>query len=57
MDVNLTQALEIASRVNIYAYDAYIIACALNQNCSLLTLDGGLSYAAQAMGVKVLEVK
>jgi predicted nucleic acid-binding protein len=57
IDVDLTQALELASRLNIYAYDAYIIACALNQNCSLLTLDGGLSYAAIAAGVNVLEVK
>ena len=57
IDVDLTQALELASRLNIYAYDAYIIACASNQNCSLLTLDAGLSYAAKAAGVNVLEVK
>lgn len=56
MDIDLTQALEIASRLNIYAYDAHIIACALNQGCSLLTLDGGLSYAAKAAGVNVMEV-
>jgi predicted nucleic acid-binding protein len=56
MDIDLTQALEIASRLNIYAYDAYFIACALNQKCSLLTLDGGLSYAAKAAGVNVMEV-
>jgi len=56
LDVDLTQALEIAGRLNIYAYDAYIIACALKQNCPLLTLDGGLSYAAKAAGVNVLEV-
>ena len=57
IDVDLTQALELASRLNIYAYDAYIIACASNQNCSLLTLDAGLSNAAKAAGVNVLEVK
>ena len=57
IDVDLTQALELASRLDIYAYDAYIIACASNQNCSLLTLDAGLSYAAKAAGVNVLEVK
>jgi predicted nucleic acid-binding protein len=56
MDVDLTQTIEIASRLNLYAYDAYIIACALNQNCPLLTLDGGLSYAAKVAGVKVVEV-
>lgn len=56
VDINLSQALELASRLNIYAYDAYVIACALNQNCSLLTLDGGLSYAAKAAGVNMVEV-
>lgn len=56
MEIDLTQALEIASRLNIYAYDAYIIACALNQKCSLLTLDGGLSHAAKAVGINVMEV-
>src|SRR5687767_9614755 len=39
LDVDLTQALELAGRLNIYAYDSYIIACAVNQNCSLLSLD------------------
>ncbi len=56
VDINLLQALEIASRLNIYAYDACVIACALRQGCPLLTLDGGLSYAAKAAGVSVVEV-
>lgn len=56
VDVELKQALELASRLKIYAYDAYVIACALNYSCPLLTLDGGLSYAATAAGVTVLEV-
>ncbi len=56
VDINLLQALEIASRLNVYAYDAYVIACALHQDCPLLTLDGGLSYAAKAAGVDVVEV-
>lgn len=57
VEVDLIQALELANQLHIYAYDAYIIACALNQNCSLLTLDGGLSHAAKTAGVNVLEVK
>ncbi len=56
IDVDLSQALELAGRLNIYAYDAYVIACALNQSCPLLTLDGGLSYAAKAAGVNVVGV-
>lgn len=57
IDVDLSQALEVAGRLNIYAYDAYVIACALHQSCPLLTLDGGLRYAAKAAGVNVVEVK
>ena len=56
VDVDLRQALELADRLKIYAYDAYVIACTINEGCELLTLDGGLSYAAKAAGVTVIEV-
>ena len=56
VDVDLKQALEIVDKHKVYAYDAYIIACALNRSCPLLTLDGGLAYAAQAAGVEVWEI-
>ncbi len=57
VDVDLKQALEIVERHKVYAYDAYLIACAIQRGCPLLTLDGGLSYAAKAAGVEVWEVK
>jgi len=57
VDVDLVQAVELASRLNIYAYDAYIIAAALNQDCPLLSLHSGLKHAAKAVGASVLEVK
>ena len=57
VEIDLEQALELANRHKIYAYDAYVIACAVNQSCALLTLDGGLSYAAKAAGIEVMEVK
>ena len=56
IDVDLKQTLEIVDRHKVYAYDAYMIACALNRHCPLLTLDGGLIYAAKAAGVEVWEV-
>lgn len=56
VDVSLKQSLELSDRLKIYAYDAYLIACALTQGCALVTLDGGLSYAAKAAGVTVVEV-
>ena len=55
LDVDLKQALEMVDKHKIYAYDAYMIACALNRNCPLLTLDGGLAYAAKAAGIEVWE--
>ena len=56
VDVDLIQAVKLAAQLNIYAYDAYIIACAINQNCPLLSLDSGLIRAAKAVGVDILEV-
>jgi len=56
MEVDLVQAVELASQLNIYAYDAYIIACAINHKCPLLSLDTGLVRAAKAIGIDVLEV-
>lgn len=55
VDVDLKEALEIVDKHKVYAYDAYMIACALTRNCPLLTLDGGLAYAAKAAGAEVWE--
>lgn len=38
MRSNLTLALEIAAEHGLYAYDAYLITCALGQRAPLLTL-------------------
>lgn len=56
VDVDLDRALEIASASRIYAYDAYMIACALDHKAALLTLDRALSRHARALGVAVLEI-
>lgn len=56
LDVDLQDALKIVDKHKVYAYDAYMIACALSRDCPLLTLDGGLIYAASAAGVEVWEV-
>jgi predicted nucleic acid-binding protein len=56
LDVDLEEALDLAAQLDIYAYDAYVIAAARNRNCSLLSLDGGLLHAAKVAGVPVLEV-
>ena len=56
VDVDLVQAIDLGSRLNIYAYDAYIIACAIHQKCPLISLDQGLIQAAKRVGVEILEV-
>ena len=55
VDIDLEQALELVDKHKVYAYDAYMIACALDRGCPLLTLDGGLVFAARAAGVEVWE--
>ena len=56
-DVPLDSALEISAEQGIYAYDAYVIACARRYRCPLLTLDRGLERAAAAAGADVIEVE
>jgi predicted nucleic acid-binding protein len=41
MEGSLRQAVELSAKLNIYAYDAYVIACAINQKAPILTRDGG----------------
>ncbi len=55
-DLALEQAVELAARLNIYAYDAYLIACAVNQRAPILTLDSGLRARARELKLDVLEV-
>ncbi len=57
VDVELEQTLEIAQTANIYAYDAYLISCALKYRSPLISLDRGLVNSAKQMKVKVMEVK
>ncbi len=56
MNIDLDTALAVAARYDVYAYDAYMIACAREQGCPLLTLDRGLVHAAKQANVTVAEV-
>ena len=55
-DLALKQAVELSARLSIYAYDAYVIACAVNQRAPILTLDSGLRARARELKLDVLEV-
>ena len=55
-EVELEDALTIAARFGIYAYDAYLIRCALRYNAPLISLDKNLARVAQQAGANVVEV-
>ena len=55
VSVDLKQAVELSAELGIYAYDAYVIACAMNQRSPILTLDRGLAARARALKIEVPE--
>jgi predicted nucleic acid-binding protein len=54
-EVGLKQAVELSARWNMYAYDAYVLACVINQRAPLLTLDGALAQRAHELKLDVFE--
>ena len=54
IEVDLATAVELADRFRMYAYDAYLLACALSERTPLLTLDRALMAAAKQLNVQVL---
>ncbi len=52
---DIKSALEIATKFNIYAYDAYFLESADSLRSPLLTLDSGMKRIAKEMGVTILE--
>ena len=56
VEVELAETLSIASQLNIYAYDAYLIRCAQKYSAPLLSLDGDLLRVAEQMKVRTIEV-
>lgn len=48
-------ALELALKLNIYAYDAYFLECALTSRLPLLTLDRGLANNARNLAIPLVE--
>ena len=56
MDVELEESLQIADTLGIYAYDAYLIRCALKYKSPLISLDRKLVNLAKEMKARVVEV-
>jgi len=57
VEVELTESLELASELGLYAYDAYLLQCALKYRLPLITLDHKLALAAKEKKIQVLEVE
>lgn len=56
VNVDLKQSLALVKRLRIYAYDAYLLVCAMQQGAPLLTLDEALKVGAESIGIDVVEV-
>jgi len=54
--IDLREATRLAHELDIYAYDAYMLAAARRHSCPIITLDGGLSEAARRAGVNVIGI-
>ena len=55
-DIDAIAAMRLAYQLDIYAYDAYFLECALREKAPLMTLDGGLLTSAKKIGVSVKEI-
>jgi len=55
--LRLSEAIEIASNYNIYAYDAYVLDCARQYRLPLITLDKQMKTIAEKLDLKILEVE
>ena len=56
VEVSLHEAIQISADRKIYAYDAFLIACAREQRCRLISLDKGLLQASKDSAIRVVEV-
>ena len=56
IEVDLKQTLGVVNQLRVYAYDAYLLVCAMQMGTPLLTLDRSLKSAAADFGIETLEV-
>lgn len=55
MAVKIHDALKIAIKFNIYAYDAYYLQCCIENKLSLISLDDRMCGVARNLNIKVVE--
>ena len=56
VEVELEESLKLAAELNIYAYDACLIRCAIKYDAQLASLDKSLIRFARKKGIFVMEV-
>jgi predicted nucleic acid-binding protein len=56
VEVDIAQAIGLATELGVYAYDAYMLEAARSARVPLLTLDAALARAARSIGVSVMEL-
>lgn len=56
VEINLMEAIRLAGKHNIYAYDAYILQCAVEYGLPLISLDKDLLEIAKRENIQVVEV-
>ena len=56
VEIDLKEAVRLAGNHKIYAYDAYILRCAIEHNLPLISLDQNMIEIAKQEGIQVLEV-
>ena len=55
VSIDIQQALKIAIKFNIYAYDAYFLQCAIALSQPLMTLDKRMRQVAIKLNIEILE--
>ncbi len=56
IEIDLKEAVRLSGKHKIYAYDAYILRCAIEHNLPLISLDQNMVEIAKKEGIQVLEV-
>jgi predicted nucleic acid-binding protein len=56
MEADFDNVLKLSKTINMYAYDAYFLDCAVRRKAPLLTLDRNLKTAAKKINIEILEV-
>jgi predicted nucleic acid-binding protein len=54
--IRLAEALELSNAYGIYAYDGYVLDCAMHYKTPLLSLDSRMIEVAKQLQIQVLEV-